>query len=105
MKDTTGGRLELLVLGAVGAGAMHGYAVIDLLRERSSGTFDLAEGTVYPVLHRLEARGHLRSRWSDGPGRRRRLYRLTPEGESALHAHRRDWQVFAAAVNATVGSR
>lgn len=105
MRDTTGGRLDLLVLGAIEAGASHGYAVIELLRERSGGAFDLPEGSVYPVLHRLESHGQLESRWSATAGRRRRVYSLTRSGRTALAEGRRDWRRFARAVTAVVGSR
>ena len=59
------GHLDLLLLAAVRARPAHGYAVIDELRRRSGGTFDLPEGTVYPALHRLERGGLLASHWSD----------------------------------------
>jgi DNA-binding PadR family transcriptional regulator len=54
-----------------------------LLRARSNGAFDLPTGTVYPALHRLERGGLVRGSWSDGPGRRRRVYELTAAGRAA----------------------
>ena len=60
------GHLDTLVLATLEAAPLHGYAVIDELRARSEGAFDLAEGTVYPVLHRLEAEGLLVERLVDG---------------------------------------
>jgi DNA-binding PadR family transcriptional regulator len=104
MTDATGGQLELLVLAAVDAGASHGYAVIEALRARSGGAFDLPEGTVYPALHRLESRELLASRWSDDSGRRRRVYELTSRGRHALATARRDWTAFVRAVASVVGS-
>ena len=71
------GHLDLLVLAIVSSGPIHGYGVIEGLRDRSDGSFDLAEGTVYPVLHRLERAGLLDHEWSEASGRRRKLYRLT----------------------------
>ena len=62
----------------------------------------LAEGTVYPVLHRLEAAGLLASAWSTAAGRRRRVYRLTRRGRSELSARERDWRAFASAVEAVL---
>ena len=100
--DTLKGHLDVLVLAALRGGPAHGYAVIDSLRVRSAGAFDLAEGTVYPVLHRLEAAGLLASSWSDAAGRRRRVYRLTRRGRSALATRERDWRDFAAAVEAVL---
>ncbi|HTE66493.1 MAG TPA: helix-turn-helix transcriptional regulator [Candidatus Binatia bacterium] len=104
MTDTTGGQLELMVLAAVDAGASHGYAVIEALRARSDGAFDLPEGTVYPALHRLESKQLLASHWADGSGRRRRVYQLTSSGRRALREGRRDWRAFARAVASVVGS-
>ncbi len=97
------GHLDLLLLAAVGAGPAHGYAIVEQLRDRSGGTFDLAEGTVYPALHRLEQTGLLRSRWSTAAGRRRRVYELTSRGRSALEAQERDWRQFSSAVTAVLG--
>jgi len=96
------GHLDALVLATFGDGPMHGYAVIEELRRRSEGAFDLAEGTVYPVLHRLEAEGLLASAWSTAAGRRRRVYRLTRRGRSALAERRSDWRRFAHAVEAVL---
>src|SRR5437763_16642109 len=95
--------VDALVLATLRDGPGHGYAVIERLRERSEGAFDLAEGTVYPVLHRLEAEGLLASSWSTAAGRKRRVYRLTRRGRTALAGRRRDWQLFAGAVEAVLG--
>jgi PadR family transcriptional regulator, regulatory protein PadR len=97
------GQLDLLLLAAVGTGPAHGYAIVEQLRERSGGTFDLAEGTVYPALHRLEQAGLLRSGWSTAAGRRRRVYELTARGRAALEAQQRDWRQFSSAVSAVLG--
>ena len=95
------GHLDVLLLSALEEGPAHGYALIQRLLERSDGAFDLAEGTVYPALHRLERSGLLRSGWSTD-GRRRRVYRLTGKGSTVLAAQRRDWREFATAVDAVV---
>ena len=96
------GHLDALVLATLEDGPLHGYAVIERLRGRSDGAFDLAEGTVYPVLHRLEAEGLLSSAWSDAAGRRRRVYRLTRRGRTALAKQRDEWRRFAGAVEAVL---
>jgi len=96
------GHLDALVLATLEDGPLHGYAVIERLRGRSEGAFDLAEGTVYPVLHRLEAEGLLSSAWSDAAGRRRRVYRLTRRGRTALAKQRDEWRRFAGAVEAVL---
>jgi PadR family transcriptional regulator PadR len=98
------GHLELLLLGTLRQiGPAHGYALITGLRERSGGTFDLPEGTVYPALHRLERDGLVTSRWDTASPRRRRVYQLTPAGEAALAARRREWRTYARGVQAIVG--
>jgi PadR family transcriptional regulator, regulatory protein PadR len=96
------GHLDALVLATLDDAPLHGYAVIERLRGRSEGAFDLAEGTVYPVLHRLEAEGLLSSAWSDAAGRRRRVYRLTRRGRTALARRRDEWRRFAGAVEAVL---
>ena len=97
------GHLDSLLLAIVADGPAHGYAIIEELRRRSGGAFDLPEGTVYPALHRLEAAGLLASRWSVAEARRRRVYRVTRRGQSALAAERADWRRFAGAVDAVLG--
>ncbi len=97
------GHLDLLLLSVLAAGAAHGYAIISALRERSEGTFDLPEGTVYPALHRLEDAGLLSSSWAAADGRRRRVYALTREGAAALTTEQRQWRHFARGVQAVLG--
>jgi DNA-binding PadR family transcriptional regulator len=70
---------------------------------RSNGAFDLPTGTVYPALHRLERGGLVRGSWSDGPGRRRRVYELTAAGRAALTEQRVSWWQFAGAVSTVMG--
>jgi PadR family transcriptional regulator, regulatory protein PadR len=103
-KERLKGNLDLLLLSVLAAGAGHGYAIISALRDRSDGTFDLPEGTVYPALHRLEDAGLLASSWADLNGRRRRVYGLTDRGAAALAAERAEWRRFAVSVQAVVGS-
>ena len=91
------------VLAALSGGPAHGYAVIQQVRLRSGGAFDLPEGTIYPALHRLEDAGLLSSAWADGDGRRRRVYALTSAGATALAAERTEWRRFAHGVRAVTG--
>jgi PadR family transcriptional regulator PadR len=97
------GNLDLLLLSVLAAGPVHGYAIISALRERSGGSFDLPEGTIYPALHRLEDSGLLSSSWAQAEGRRRRVYGLTDAGVAALAAQRTEWRTFASSVQAVVG--
>ena len=75
------GDLDGLVLAVLAEGPLHGYAVVEALRERGDPVFDGPEGTVYPVLHRLEGAGLVVSTWQVVGGRRRRTYRLTGPGD------------------------
>jgi PadR family transcriptional regulator PadR len=99
------GHLELLLLAIVDDGPCHGYAVIQELRSRSAEVFDLPEGTIYPALHRLEKAGLVKSDWTDGDGRRRRVYSLTPAGHSTLEHQRTEWTTFESAVRQVLGGK
>src|SRR3954447_25824508 len=96
------GHLDLLLLAALRDGPAHGYRVVELLKQRSEGLFELGEGTVYPALYRLEGGGLLASAWDSSSGRRRRVYRLTSRGESALASKRTEWERFSTAIGAVV---
>jgi DNA-binding PadR family transcriptional regulator len=98
------GHLDLLLLATLRQiGPAHGYALIVGLRERSGGTFDLPEGTVYPALHRLEKTGLVASSWDEGGPRRRRIYQLTDDGLAGLSAQRKEWRDFTRGVQAILG--
>jgi PadR family transcriptional regulator, regulatory protein PadR len=97
------GHLDFLLLSILADGAKHGYAVIEALRQRSGGHFDLPEGTIYPALHRLEEQGLLKSRWEETAPRRRKVYTLTVEGHNALAKRQAEWAAFSKAVNITAG--
>src|SRR5579871_5950083 len=96
------GHLDALILATLAAGPAHGYAIAQALRGRSGGAFDLAEGTLYPALHRLERAGLVASDWSAEAGRRRRVYHLTARGKRALGEQRSQWRLFASAVDAVL---
>jgi DNA-binding PadR family transcriptional regulator len=101
--DALNGQLDPLILATVAEEAAHGYAILQRLKERSSGAFDLAEGTIYPALHRLERDGLLSSTWSTDSGRRRRVYSVTRAGTSSLEVRRREWKQFSRAIEAVMG--
>ena len=100
--DEPKGHVDLLVLAVLEDGEAHGYGLVESLRGRSGGAFDLPEGTVYPALYRLERHGLAASRWTSVSGRRRRVYRLTSPGRKALSRQRADWRAFVTAVDAVV---
>jgi transcriptional regulator len=97
------GHLEMLLLAVLSPGPAHGYAIIEALRLRSGGTFDLPEGTVYPALHRLEREGLLKSGWSEETGaRRRRVYDLTETGRTAFAEQQAEWSRFSQGIEAVL---
>lgn len=102
--DRVKGHLDLVLLGVLAAAPGHGYALINALNQRTEGVLDLPEGSVYPALHRLEDLGLIRSEWKPVGGRRRREYRLTPDGRKALVSERKDWRRLAGAIEAVLAS-
>ena len=74
---------ELVVLAVLEQGRAHGYQIAMSVEERTGGIFSFQHGTLYPILHRLEADGQLRGEWS-GDGRRRKTYRITAAGQTTL---------------------
>lgn len=98
------GHLDMIVLAALAGGPAHGYAVIQEIRRRSGGAFDLPEGSIYPALHRLEKGGLLSSRWATAEsGRKRRVYSMTRRGREALVGHRATWERFVSAIGGLFG--
>jgi DNA-binding PadR family transcriptional regulator len=97
------GHLDLLLLSVVAKAPGHGYAIAEALRAESDAVIDLAEGTLYPALHRLEHAGLIAGRWFEVNGRRRRIYQLTVKGQRSLTKKHREWDLFARTVYAVVG--
>jgi PadR family transcriptional regulator PadR len=100
--DALNGQLDALILATFSDEPAHGYVILQRLKSRSGGAFDLAEGTIYPALHRLERDGLLASEWSTEGGRRRRVYRVTRTGRASLVQRRREWARFSGAVEAVL---
>lgn len=96
------GSLDLLLMGVLHGGPAHGYAIITALKQRSNGEFDLAEGTIYPALHRLENSGLIESTIEVAQGRRRRIYALTARGRKEFATQRREWQGFVTNMQAVL---
>jgi DNA-binding PadR family transcriptional regulator len=100
--DVLRGHLELLLLACLENGAAHGYLVMERLKERSRGAFDLPEGTIYPLLRRLEQRSYVTSRWVTVSGRKRRVYKLTAAGRRQVAQGRQEWAGFTSAVQSVL---
>ena len=92
------GSAELLILSLLEDLPRHGYEISKQIEARSKGRLTFHAASLYPLLYRLEARGWIQGRWLEATGRRRRYYRLTPQGRKVLAARRRGWREFAAAI-------
>jgi PadR family transcriptional regulator PadR len=98
------GSAELLILSLVEDQPRHGYDIGSLIEQRSGGVLKFNVASLYPLLYRLERRGWIQGRWVEKAGqRRRRYYRLTPEGKKVLAAQRDSWIEFVRAINRITG--
>jgi PadR family transcriptional regulator len=94
------GSAELLVLALVEERPRHGYEISKLIEARSGGALSFHVASLYPMLYRLERKCLVEGKWVEKAGeRRRRFYRLTPQGRRALADHRRNWREFVQALN------
>src|SRR5919202_1279913 len=94
------GSAELLILSLVEARPRHGYEISKLIEARSGGVLRFNVASLYPLLYRLEKRGWIQGRWVEKAGqRRRRYYKLMPEGKKVLATQRSIWRAFVEAIN------
>lgn len=98
-KDLVAASAVPLVLAILEGGESYGYAILKRIDELSGGALEWTDGMLYPLLHRLDRLGYVEARWDGQEGeRRRRYYRVTPAGRSALEEQRRQWEVVANAL-------
>ena len=103
--ELVGSTVEMLVLKLLSEREMYGYEIIQVVNERTNGDFNWKEGTLYPVLHRLEGGGYLATDWQMGEtGKRRKYYRLTAKGKSYAESKAVEWDKFSRSVNAVLFS-
>ena len=88
------GSSEILILRLLQDEPMYGYQIVQELKKRSSGYFDMKEGLLYPTLHRMKQAGLVTSEWQTTDGRRRKYYRLTPDGKEMLREGSAEWDNF-----------
>lgn len=93
-KGLLGGSTPLLLLSLLINQDCYGYEIIKLLEERSDNTFSFKEGTLYPVLHKLENEGYIRSYYREKDGRQRRYYTITDRGIKQLAEEKEQWKRF-----------
>src|SRR5262245_46802543 len=99
MLDVLRGTLDLLILRAVAAGPLHGYAVAKWVKAASRDTLAVEDRALYIALHRLEAKKAIRGRWTTSPtGRRAKQYELTAAGRKRLAADQEQWQRYVEAM-------
>ena len=102
--DLPQGTLDLLILKAVAVEPVHGYAIAQRLEQVSRGVVQVAEGSLYPALHRLENRGFLAAGWKNTEtGREAKFYKLTRKGRKQLEAEAASWQRLIEAVGLILG--
>lgn len=99
-KDVQQGTLALMVLKTIDVlGPLHGYAIAKRIEQISGDLLSVNQGTLYPVLLRLEQEGAITSDWATSENNRRaRFYRLTRAGHKLLESEKRDWEQTAAII-------
>jgi PadR family transcriptional regulator, regulatory protein PadR len=104
--DLLQGTLGVLILKALSWGPMHGYGVVRWIEQVAGDDLLIEEGSLYPALHRLQARGLVTSRWTVSDSNRRvRSYTLTDAGRQQLRAEMTRWDNFSAAVSRVLQAR
>ena len=100
------GTLPVLVLQVLSEGPSHGYRIAQEIKRSSNGILDFKEGTLYPVLYRLEDADLVEPEWEQrARGASRKVYRLTPAGETRLEELTHEWQGFAAAIESILSGQ
>ena len=90
----------MLILALVEDRPRHGYEIAKLIDERSDGVLQFHVASLYPLLYRMEKRGLIKGTWIEKSGqRRRRFYKLMPEGRKVLNEQRQTWSDFFAALD------
>jgi len=93
------GTLDVLILRTLLGGRKHGHAVAKYIQRASEDLLQVETGSLYPALHRLEAKGWIAASWElSDKGKRARYYRLTPRGRRQLVAEQSKWEMFSRAM-------
>lgn len=104
MREARKGSAEMIILALLEARSRHGYELAKLIESQSGNKLQFQVASLYPMLYRLERKQLVEGRWVEKAGeRRRRFYRLTPDGRRALKDHRRTWREFVDALNGLTG--
>jgi transcriptional regulator len=98
------GTTETFILAVVAETPCHGYQLVKQLQRQSEGILQLGEGTLYPRLYKLEAKGWITGTWDTGStGRRRRVYRITTCGRRQLAQRAKQWAELARGMALVLG--
>jgi PadR family transcriptional regulator PadR len=100
--DFLNGVPELLILKLLGQRPMHGYDLVEAIKQSSGSQLEFGEGCIYPILHRLEAQTYLSSRRESVGGRSRIIYRVTKKGEKRLAESWQTWKQVVTGVTAVL---
>ena len=96
-KELVAASTEPMILSLLASGENYGYALIQEVRRLSGDQIEWTDGMLYPVLHRLEDRGLIKSRWGESDtGRKRKYYSLKKEGKKAIAKHSEQWSLIQA---------
>lgn len=105
-KNLMGGSSNLMILSLLSRKEMYGYEIIKELELLSKTVFQFKEGTLYPILYRLEKNGYLKSSTKLAEsGKERRYYRITVSGQQQLLEEKEQWLSFQNSVNSVIGSQ
>jgi len=97
--DLLQGTLDLLILRTLMAGPSHGHAIAKHIQRTSEDLLQVETGSLYPALHRLQAKGWIGVSWElSDKGKRARYYRLTAPGRKPLGSEQSEWQAFSRAM-------
>ena len=97
--DLMQGTLELLILKVLSKEKMHGYGIAQLIHQSVDDLLKVADGSLYPALYRMEARGWITSEWGTSDNNRRaKFYKLTRTGHRQLAAQSSNWERVSRAV-------
>jgi PadR family transcriptional regulator PadR len=98
--DLLQGTLDMLILKALSVGPLHGYGVIQRIRQMSGEMLSVEQGSLYPALYRIEQRGWVSSEWGENEtGRRAKFYSLTRAGRRRLAEEEASWDRLVLAVS------
>lgn len=93
-KELVAASAEPLILSLLAKGESYGYAIIQEIKARSENRMEWTDGMLYPVLHRLERKGLIKSRWAEPEnGRKRKYYSIKKDGRQALEEHHDHWDI------------